>query len=278
MSGGLGRLLLFAGLALLLGGVGARRWLGDPAHPDPNHPDRARPSLGWLGLGLALLFGGAALGVLTPLAELGSLSLADVWAYLGAVEAGRAAVLLLLAATLLLAAEVQRLPGLVLAGLGLWAAWGLAGTGHGNLHGSGVRGWHALHAAAMSVWVGGVWALLLTPAPSRVAVARRFSPLAAAAAATLVLTGVGMAFEHVPSLDALRASEYGQTLLLKLLAVGATLLLKLLAVGATLLLAGAVRRSLRGRGPGRRLWAELALLLVVLALSARLAGLPLIHG
>ncbi|MHA0039713.1 CopD family protein [Deinococcus sp. PESE-13] len=247
------RLLLFLGLALLLGGAAARRWLA----PVP---------LRWLSAGLALLFVGAGLSVYQPLRELGLLAPADVLDYLTAVSAGRAALVLLLAATLFLVAEVQKLPALILAGLGGWALWGMAGIGHGGVHGDVVRGLHALHAGAMSIWLGGLGALLRVPAPDRLAVARRFSPVAAACVGLLVLTGLGMSLEHIHSLRVLQSTPYGQTLLLKLLAFVGVL-------GA----AFAVRRSLAGTGPGRRLGLEVLALVAVLLLTARLGGLPLVH-
>ncbi|ANC73129.1 hypothetical protein [Deinococcus radiodurans] len=60
------RLLLFLGLALLLGGAAARRWLA----PVP---------LRWLSTGLALLFVGAGLSVYQPLRELGLLAPPTCW-------------------------------------------------------------------------------------------------------------------------------------------------------------------------------------------------------
>lgn len=249
------RLLLFLGLALLLGGGGARRILT----PLP---------FTWLLTGLALLFVGAGLSVYLPLQELGWLTLSDFLGYLTSVEAGRAALVLLLAATLFLVAEVQRLPTLILVGLGGWVLWGTAGIGHGGIHGDGVRGLHAIHAGAMSVWLGGLWALLLCPRSARLATARRFSPIAAGSVGLLILTGVGLSLEHVPTLAALRDSEYGQALLLKILAF-------LGVLGAALF----VRHGLcMARAIRKRLWLEFALLGIVLLLTAWVGGLPLVHG
>ncbi|WP_339097610.1 CopD family protein [Deinococcus sp. VB142] len=298
------RLLLLTGLALLLGGGAARRLL---AAGEVN-PVRLR----WLLLGWALLFLGAGLSVYQPLRELGLLAPADVLDYLTGVGAGRAALLLLLCATLFLLVEVWHWPALMLVGLGGWALWGLAGIGHGGIHGGTVRGLHALHAGAMSIWVGGLAALLRWPAPSRRAAAQRFSPIAAGCVALLTLTGLGMGLNHIPTLDALRQSEYGQTLLLKLLAFAGVLaaagwvrrslmrdwaLLRTSEESARMYSASpnpafSSPRSARKNSLGIQtifrsrmtqeklaaLWPELLLLALVLLLTARLGGLPLVHG
>lgn len=249
------RLLLFLGLALLLGGATARALFGTV------------PRLRTLVVGLGLLFVGAALSVYLPLAELGAFSGENLLGYLTVVGAGRATLLLLLAATLLLLATLHRLPGPVLLGLAGTALWGMSGIGHGGSHGQWVRGLHALHAGAMALWLGGLWALLSIAPSDRLTALRRFSPLAAGCLTVIVLTGTGMSLSHVPALALLTQTEYGQTLLLKLL-----------AFGVALPVAASVRRSLAGGGPRRRLWLEFGVLLLVLLLTARLGGLPLVHG
>lgn len=246
---------MFLGLALLLGGGFARHWCSP-----------GTPRLRWLGAGLALLFVGAGLSIYSPLSELGGVRLADLLGYLTQVTAGQAAVLLLLGATLFFVAEIHRLPALVLAGVGLCALWGLAGIGHGGIHGGTVRGLHALHAGAMAVWIGGLGSQLLAPSGDRLAGLRQFSPVAAGCAAVIVLTGLGMSLEHVPSVAALQQSDYGRALVAKLL-----------VFSGVLLTAASVRQAIRGQAPRLRLWLEFTLLLTVLALTARLGGLPMAH-
>lgn len=249
------RLLLFVGAALLWGGVAGRHLMGVGGL-----------RLRHLGLGWLLLFVGTGLSAALPLREVGLLTLPDLLDYLTGVEAGRAALLTLLGATLLLAAEVQRLPLLVLTGLALASAWGMAGIGHGGIHGANVRGLHALHALSMAMWVGGLLTLWPLLPAQRLAAARHFSPLALTCVGLLTLTGLGMGLNHLPSLSNLQETSYGQTLLLKLLAF----------VGV-LAAAGWVRRSLT-RERLATLWPELLLLALVLLLTARLGGLPLAHG
>lgn len=97
----------------------------------------------------------------------------------------------------------------------------------------------ALHTLAASIWAGGLFILVaslgptiraLTPAGRRVVLGRvlaRFSLIALAAWIILVATGFYSAWLEVGSLDALRQTPYGQSLMVKLL-----LLLPLLALGA----------------------------------------------
>lgn len=241
-------LLGFLGTLLLVGGVFARRAL------TPAHPGRR-----WPALGLLLLVLGAALGVGWTLADLGFLTPGDAPAYLTGTAPGRAALTSLLGGALLLAAEGFRWPAPL---LGLPAAlllWGTAGVGHGAVHGPGVRLLTALHAGAMGVWLGGVFALLTHPAPTP-ALARRFTPVALVCVGLLALSGTALTLTHAGTLLGLPESGYGRTLLLKL---G--------VFAAALLAAGLVRRAFAGRGPPRAaLTLEAALLLGVLAVTATL--------
>ncbi|WP_329265504.1 copper resistance CopC/CopD family protein [Streptomyces pseudovenezuelae] len=84
-----------------------------------------------------------------------------------------------------------------------------------------------LHVLAMSVWLGGLAALLtlLHRAPSQLpaAVVARFSRLAFASVTVLVATGVYQSWRGLGSWEAVTGTTYGHLLVLKLLAV--TLLL-----------------------------------------------------
>jgi copper transport protein len=149
---------------------------------------------------------------------------------------------------------------------------------------------NVLHVLAVSVWVGGLASLLLIlPAATReleppdrgrllAAMLARFSPLALACVALILLTGIGQAYAYVRDLDNLLDTAYGRAVLIKfLLLVGALIplgaynrhrsvpRLQRIAAGreapgrAGLLL----RRTLRG---------EVALVAAVLGVTAALAG------
>lgn len=242
--------LLYAGAALLVGGLFVRSLLFTGEVP-----------LRLLGLGFSLLALGAALRVTSTLSALGALTPDNLLTYLTEIAAGRAALLLLLGATLLLVSEItqfSRLTSLGAAGLTLW---GLAGMGHGATHGPFVHFLHVLHAAAMCVWLAGVWALLTRPSTS--ADAARFSPYALAAALTLPATGLLMTLNHAGASLSIFQSEYGQKLLLKLCV--AALLIP--AVWAT-------RRAFgRGQGVKQFLLLEAVLFVLVLIVTAQLTQL-----
>ncbi len=147
-----------------------------------------------------------------------------------------------------------------------------------------------LHVLAASVWVGGLAVLLfVVPAatrrlepPSRgrllAALLARFSPLALACVAAILVTGIAQGYVYVRELDNLFETAYGRAVLIKLL----------LLVGALVPLGAYNRRrsvprlkriAAGGEAPGRAglllrraLRAELALLAAVIAVTAALAG------
>lgn len=245
-------LLGLTGLVLLGGGVLTRRSL-TPAHP----------SLGWLGAGFLLILLGSALEVGGTLHDLGFLTPGDASAYLTGTAPGRSALTRVLGAALLLATELSAWPTLLSAAASAVLLWGEAGGGHGASHGGTTRLLTALHAGAMTVWLGGVLALLRHPAPTP-DLARRFTPLALVCVALLVYSGAGLTLEHRGTLAGLGTESYGKTLLLKL---------GLFA--AALLAAVPVRRALaRGLSPRPRLAAEALLLLAVLGVTAALGTTP----
>jgi copper transport protein len=148
-----------------------------------------------------------------------------------------------------------------------------------------------LHVVAMSVWVGGLVALVVVlPAATRAlepsdrtrllaAALLRFSPLALAALCALIATGLVQSYAHVRSLDNLIHTGFGRAVLIKfcillaLIAFGAwnrqrglPRLKQLVAEGESLghrQLGTALRRSLRS---------EVALLAVVLGVTATLVS------
>jgi copper transport protein len=90
------------------------------------------------------------------------------------------------------------------------------------------------HLVAMTLWLGGLAlvAVILLPAdrrPDLVAVLPRFSRLAFACVAVLVVSGTYLAWREVGSLGALTTTEYGRVLLVKLQGVLAIIVLGNLA-------------------------------------------------
>lgn len=148
---------------------------------------------------------------------------------------------------------------------------------------------NVLHVAAMAIWLGGLAALLFAvPAASRrldppdrsrllAALLARFSQVALVAVAAILLTGLIQAYVFVRHPAALLEDGYGRAVLVKFL-----LLLAVVALGAY-----SRRRSVPrlrriaagGEAPGRAglllrrtLRAEVALLVVVLGVTAALAS------
>lgn len=205
------KLLIYAGTALLIGGVVARRSV-TPLHP----------ALLWPGLSSVLILGGTALNVALPLRTLGFTAPADVLNYLTSTGSGRAGLTLALGALLLLDAEVSGWPRPLLVGAAAVTLWRLAGTRHGGTHGPTVRLLHAVHARAMGGWIGGVLALL-TLRRAGPHDAQRFTPVATGCVGVLGVTGVFASWEHAGGLGAVLNTPYGWTLLLKLAVVLLTL-------------------------------------------------------
>jgi copper transport protein len=132
-----------------------------------------------------------------------------------------------------------------------------------NSHAAGAREWVALavgadwvHLVATALWVGGLVQLVLTlpaalaavPAPLRgrllATTIPRFSVWGLLAVGVLAITGLYQTWLQVGSRDALTATPYGQTLLVKL-----ALLIPLLALGAlNLFIVGPRVGSALGRG------------------------------
>jgi copper transport protein len=149
---------------------------------------------------------------------------------------------------------------------------------------------NVLHVIAMAVWIGGLASLvLILPAATReleapdrtrliAATLARFSPIALACVAVILLTGIGQAYAYVRHLDNLLDTPYGRAVLIKfVLLVGA--LIPLGAYNRYRSVPALERIASGGEAPGRAglllrrvLRGEVALLVVVLGVTAALAG------
>jgi copper transport protein len=148
---------------------------------------------------------------------------------------------------------------------------------------------NVVHVAAMAAWLGGLATLLLVaPRGTRelapadrgrllAGALARFSRIALVAAAAILLTGLTQAYAYVRHLNDLLTTSYG-------LAVTIKLVLFLVAIGFAAYnrrrsVPGLKRLAVRGESPGRvglmlrrAVRAEVALLVVVLGVTAALAG------
>ena len=149
---------------------------------------------------------------------------------------------------------------------------------------------NAGHVVAMAIWAGGLASLvLILPAATRelegpqrsrliAATLARFSPVALLCVAVILLTGLGQAYAYVRHLDNLLDTAYGRAVLVKfLLLVGA--LIPLGAYNRYRSVPRLERIAAGGEVPGRSglllrraLRGEVALVLVVLGVTAALAG------
>lgn len=146
--------------------------------------------------------------------------------------------LALIAPVAFAASRNRRGPGWVLASLTALALCVFpALTGHANAG----EGWRrmatlsadVLHVWAAGAWIGGLAGILFLDRTTRNSaiggvgilpvLVPVFSPVAVAAVATLVLTGVVASWVHLPNVSVLFTSGYGRTLSIKLLAVGVVL-------------------------------------------------------
>ncbi len=146
-----------------------------------------------------------------------------------------------------------------------------------------------LHVLAMSVWIGGLVALVaVLPAATRAlstsertrllaGVVSRFSPLAFASVCVLMATGTVQSIVHLEALDNLLHTAFGRAILIKI-----GLLLLLIGLGAynqRRLLPRLRAAAANGESPGavglalrRSLRAEVALLVVVLGVTSVLVS------
>ncbi|MFI9150703.1 copper resistance CopC/CopD family protein [Streptomyces sp. NPDC053367] len=214
------RYLAYLAAALLLGTAAFTRICRPP------HPERLRPLLrtGWWTLLAATL----ALLLLRAPYEAGTgLTTALDPDALTRTLTGRPGLTLLARLALLAAAALYlRRPdrdprtGAALA-VGLALTWATAEHASAGIQVPAAIASSALHLLAMSVWLGGLVALLRsTPSAGTTA---RFSRLALACVAVLALTGLYQSWRGLGSLDALTGTSYGRILLAKLGAVAVLL-------------------------------------------------------
>jgi copper transport protein len=130
-----------------------------------------------------------------------------------------------------------------------------------------------VHLLAVGCWIGGLpWLLLAirdTADGERVKVVSRFSTMAGAALAAVILTGLARAAVEVGSLSALTGTRYGRLLLLKF-----ALVLVIVALGAVSRYRSipAVRRRDDVRPLRQSVVAEIAVAAAILAVTAVLTG------
>jgi copper transport protein len=225
----------------------------------------------YLGAGVALLLLAEPLALLAQLASLGTGNILDgsVATALMASSFGRPLAQRLAAAMLLWALAGMARAGttwatraMLVLGLALAVADAQAGHAVGAPTAVAVT---AAHLAAMSVWVGGLAALLgvwgLIEPDRRGVALSRFGQLAAGALAALALSGVVLAWERLAQPGDLLATGYGRTLLVKIAMTGGAMALAWFGLRA-----GQARRL--------RWWRwELGALLAVLVLAGLLVSL-----
>ena len=211
---------------------------------------------------------------------------------MAAGEPMRTSLALKVAVPLMLLLLLQRsAPAVVLALLGLLPL-GITLTGHAAAAQSLlplVADW--LHLTSAALWVGGLLYLALAFVPGLGtaeaqertwilgALVSRFSSLAIAAVAVLILTGAYATWANVPGMSAARATPYGRVLAIKLL-----LLIPLLAVAAVNLLsmrprlanAGGSGTTTRGPWPLQRRFFRLVRSEAILGSAVLLAAAILV--
>jgi copper transport protein len=157
--------------------------------------------------------------------------------------------------------------------------------GHGGTHGTRVWIFHAIHLLGSGLWLGtlavlarATWPVWRDDAPvlsTLRGLMRAFSPLAGTGAVLAIGTGLLLAYQHVDPLDALTTTEYGQVAMMK---TGAVLLVAVLGFLNYRRHRGPMTSPSDRRWLRRQAVLEAALaLLVVLALTAWLTGLPVPH-
>jgi copper transport protein len=237
------RVALFAGLALLIGGIVFMSFVFPPGRR--TRRGRMIVWAGWAGTVVATVAGIALEGVYAAALPLSKVFDASIFGDVLDTRYGRVSVvrlILLVAAFPLLRVlfaprvarhdrAVRRLPrwwfaatGLVVAGLSFTP--GLAGhAGTGEYTGFAIPA-DAIHVLAMACWLGGLVLLLAVVLPRtdpdelRQGI-NRYSALALGSIVALVVTGGFQAWRQVGSFTALRDTDYGKLLIAKLVAFAA---------------------------------------------------------
>lgn len=254
----LARWLHFLGFALAFGGVAFQLLVLQA--PEPG---RRLKLLVYAGIALLLAAEPVALvGQAASLGSVDSASLADVLgSAFGRVLALRLAAPLLLWGILGALRETRGAGAWAVLALGAGLAWvdGLAGHTIGGQPAVYADALTAVHVASMTLWVGGVAALLvvLPGRRDRRALVARFGTYALYPLVVLLLSGAILAVAHLKGPGDLVFSSYGLMLTIKVVAVGAAL--------------AAARFGLRSLRSGRP---EVLALAGVVALASLLASLP----
>ncbi|HVM03218.1 MAG TPA: copper resistance protein CopC, partial [Acidimicrobiales bacterium] len=235
----------FAALAVVVGGLGFLLWVWPAGQVEPRVRRTVIGALAVLGASTAAGMGlhGVAGRGLPAFDALRPTVVGHVLATrFGQLSAARLALVLVAAAAL-----ARGRPGPAPWRLAAAAASGMVATVTLSGHAASGR-WVALalpadliHLAALGLWLGGLVMLLAcvlsrrgwpgAPAAARLAVAERFSSLAFASVAAVVVTGTVQAARQVASPAALTGTTYGRLLLAKV------------AVVAALVASGAASRS-----------------------------------
>lgn len=254
------KFLLYVGATFLLGGVFVRRALFDYNN-----------QIGFLFTGLLFLAVGGSLSIWLPLAEL-ELNVPEViLEYMATIAAGRAVVIMLLGAVLLILFEMTNWSRVTLLGAAAMTLWGLAGIGHGGDHAPWLRLTHVVHAGGMVVWLSGV--LSVWRAEDMRIQAMRFAPYALSAVGTLVLSGLLLTSVHA-GFPLLMRTEYVQVLSMKLAGFG---ILLAIATRTHFYFGGDfyMKCKVLARKVTPFLIMELLLLLVILFLTAKVSISPM---
>lgn len=252
--------MLYAGVTMVIGGVGTR-WMESPSSQVRQTLPVSRPGMwAWTVVLVALLV----LFVVQFLALELAPTAQDVAMLLRQTAWGQGWLILAGAALMGAVAHLARLPlplrTVTVAGV----AFAMGGLGHAAADESIMigRSLDAVHVVGMGVWIG---TLLCAPASPSVQWWTRFSRTATAAAALVVLTGVGAAFRRMgmASISDIVSSDYGRLLLAKTLIV-----LAILALGAR-----HRRQVIAQQAPSRgSVRTELVLAALVLIVTAVLTG------
>jgi copper transport protein len=236
---GIDRALVFAGLALLIGGVAflVGVW--------PRGRDQRRAAqvvwAGWITLLVTTVLGIALEGVYAAGLPLDDIFDTGVFRDVLDTRFGKVAlvrVALLFVAVPLLRVLLRRRPAAehplprwwkvsaFVVGAGLAVTPGLAGhAGTGIQTGLAIPA-DLVHVAAMACWLGGLVMLCVAVLPRRDvdelrAVLPRYSALALGAIVALIVTGAYQAWRQVGSIDALKSTDFGKLLIAKLVAFAA---------------------------------------------------------
>jgi copper transport protein len=236
---GIDRGLLYAGLALLIGGAAFLAAVWRRGCDDR----RARWLVwgGWITVAATTLLGIALEGVYAAGLPLDDLFDTTVFRDVLDTRFGRVALVrlaLLVLAVPLLRVLLHRRPAAehplrwwwtasaLVVGAGISLTPGIAGhAGTGIQTGLAIPA-DLVHVAAMACWLGGLAVLCIAVLPRRDVdelrdVLPRYSNLALGAVVALVVTGGYQAWRQVGSFDALKSTDYGQLLIAKLVAFAA---------------------------------------------------------